>query len=273
METPPIDNPTPWEQTEAAAWISSFEAAPAPSRTTLGLSCEQRGAMAIFRARSLPAWFFNRVTGVGLDAPADRAELDQIIDDFVAAGTECGVCVTDAAQPQDIPTWLEERGFRHTTTLARLIRSTSALPSPSAPVQIRAVGRQESGLFGHTARRGFDMPAVLEGMFSAIPGRAGWRTYVAFIKGEPAATGALFVSGKIGWLGFGSTLPEYRGRGIHGAMLARRMADATDLGCRWLQTETNLAVGDEPTPSLDNIREAGFQIAYQRKNYVLSRKP
>jgi hypothetical protein len=51
-------------------------------------------------------------------------------------------------------------------------------------------------------------------------------------------------------------------------MLARRMIDAADLGCRWLQTETNLAEGDEPTPSLDNMKRLGFEMAYARDSHV-----
>ena len=257
-----------WEGTEAAAWNGVWEATPPAVIEALGMSHDEHPSLTIFRAANVPSWFFNRMlVRPGVELP--RPLLDAEIDRFVASGLQFGACVPPATSAE-LPRWLNARGLVHTTTLARMITTTERLPSPAGGVEIRQVGREHAAAFGEIATRGFGMPPACPPWFARLPTREGWRAYLAYVGGEPVATGALYIHGTVGWLGFGSTLDEHRGHGIHRAMLLRRMADAADLGCRWLQTETNHAQGDEPTPSLDNMKRVGFQMAYTRDNYVLT---
>jgi GNAT superfamily N-acetyltransferase len=256
------------EQVEAAAWLSAWDAAPGSVRAEAGLSVERDGAVTAFRAGHAPTWFFNRVIGLGLDQPARPAQVAAILDRYRELGVPHGVGLVPGALPAELPRWLEERGLVPTTTLARMVRDVTALPDPGAEVTIRPVGREDARRFGEIGARGFDMPRFCIDWFAQLVGRDGWRTYLAYRAGEPIATGALYVHGTVGWLGFGSTLPDHRGHGVHRAMLARRIVDAADLGCRALQTETNLPRADEPTPSLDNMKRNGFRLVYARRNYV-----
>ena len=82
------------------------------------------------------------------------------------------------------------------------------------------------------------------------------------------AGGALFVKGDVGWLGIASTLPAYRPRGAQGALMARRIRDGADLGCRWLVTETGEDTPHHPNPSYHNMLRTGFSLAYRRPNYI-----
>jgi hypothetical protein len=69
----------------------------------------------------------------------------------------------------------------------------------------------------------------------------------------PACVGALFINGGCVWLGFGATLPSYRGKGIQGT----------------LAIETGHAGMDEsPNQSHRNVLRAGFLHAYFRHQYV-----
>lgn len=257
------------EATEAAAWQSAWEATPDAVVEALAMSKDETESLTIFRALKAPSWFFNRIL-VRVGNPVPRAALDSELDRYVAAGVQHGVCVPPKSAPAELPQWLLERGLAQTSTLARMIRSTEGLPSTGAEAEIRQVGREEAAAFADTAVRGFGMPPICGEWFGRLASQDGWRTYVAFADGKPVGTGALFLDKGVGWLGFGCTLPGYRKRGLHRAMLARRMTDAADLGCRHLQTETNLAVADEPTPSLDNMRGLGFEMAYARPNYVFT---
>lgn len=256
-----------WEGIESAAWHSVWEATPPAMLEALDLSRDEYPSLTVFRGLKAPSWFFNRAI-VRVGAPLPLALLDRELDRYAEAGVQHGVCVPPGSEPAELGQWLEARGLKATTTLARMIRSTERLPSAGAEVDIRQVGREEAAIFGETTARGFGMPTMIGEMFGTIGTKDGWRTYLAFADGKPVGTGALFIDGNVGWLGFGSTIAEYRNRGIHRAMFVRRMTDAADLGCRWLQTETNLAVADEPTPSLDNMVRLGFQMAYARPNYV-----
>jgi hypothetical protein len=76
------------------------------------------------------------------------------------------------------------------------------------------------------------------------------------------------VKGATGWVGFGATLPSHRKRGGQGAIMARRIAEGIDLGCKWLVTETGEDSPERPNPSYHNMLRTGFQLAYQRPNYI-----
>ena len=65
-----------------------------------------------------------------------------------------------------------------------------------------------------------------------------------------------------------ATRPSHRRRGAQGALLARRIRDAADLGCRWLVTETGEDLPERPNPSFRNMLRTGFELAYQRANYL-----
>jgi hypothetical protein len=149
------------------------------------------------------------------------------------------------------------------------VRGVEAFPDPDVDVVIRLVGREDALRFGETAARGFQLPEWCIPWFARLAGRDGWRAYLAYRAGEPVATGALHVQGTVGWLGFGTVVADHRRRGLHRVMIARRMCDAADLGCRWLQTETHLPHAGEPTPSLDSMVRSGSSVAYARHNYVL----
>ena len=60
--------------------------------------------------------------------------------------------------------------------------------------------------------------------------RPGWSLYFARIDGKPAAEGILYVRDRVGYLADASCDPSFRGRGLHAALLARRIAEAAKAG-------------------------------------------
>ena len=66
----------------------------------------------------------------------------------------------------------------------------------------------------------------------------------------------------------GATAPKFRGRGSQGAVLARRIECALDLGCQEMVTCTGIAVPGDPQHSYSNIKRAGFRETYIRDNYA-----
>ncbi|WP_420963913.1 hypothetical protein [Brucella sp. IR073] len=256
------------EQAEMAAWESVWDAAPAAVRQKLGLSKERVGNVLVLRAANCPVAFFNRILGLGLDEPADRSWLEEQLETYAAAGVPYGVGLCREARPAEISGWLEAGGLRKKASLAKMMRSTDQLPSEDLRTVIREVGIEEANLFAKTAAAGFGVPDSLAELFEALPGREGWRFYLSFDAGEAVGTGALFVRGDVAWIGFGSTIPSHRHRHLHGAMMAHRMHVAADLGCRWLITETDLPHDGEPAPSFHNMQRLGFELAYERANFV-----
>ena len=65
-----------------------------------------------------------------------------------------------------------------------------------------------------------------------------------------------------------ATLPSHRGRGAQSAFLARRIADATAAGCTVLSAETGKPAEGVRNPSLENLTRVGFEVLYDRVNWV-----
>jgi hypothetical protein len=79
----------------------------------------------------------------------------------------------------------------------------------------------------------------------------------------------MYVSGDRAWLGIGALQAGARRKGGQGALLARRIVDGLARGARWFATETGKPLPGEPHPSFSNIQRAGFEIAYERANWML----
>ena len=138
----------------------------------------------------------------------------------------------------------------------------------STDLRIESIGAAHAETFAGVACAAFGMPAAVGPMLTATIGRPGWQHYLAFDGEQAVATAALYVREGVGWLGVGSTLPSHRRRGAQGALMARRIRDGGDLGCRWLVTETGEDTPEQPNPSYHNMLRTGFRLAYQRPNYV-----
>ncbi len=122
--------------------------------------------------------------------------------------------------------------------------------------------------FAATACEGLGAPDAMIPWLAAGVGQPGWRHYMAFAANQPVAAGAMFVHAGRAWLGLGSTLPPWRGHGAQGALMARRITDATEMGCEWIATETREQTEQHPSPSFRNMMRCGFQLAYARPNFI-----
>src|SRR5262249_16640592 len=60
--------------------------------------------------------------------------------------------------------------------------------------------------------------------------RPGWPLFLARVDGRPAAEGILYVKDGVGYLADASCDPAHRRRGLHAALLARRIAEAARAG-------------------------------------------
>lgn len=105
----------------------------------------------------------------------------------------------------------------------------------------------------------------------AVPASEGWHCFVAFAGDEPAAAGALFAEGSVGWLGAAATRPAFRRRGGQRAVVAARIERARELGLTTLVVETEAPTEDCAAGSHRNIVRAGFREEYIRPNWLSPR--
>ncbi len=206
---------------------------------------------------------FNRALGLGLDEPATEDGLDEIFD--FLAGTNAYLSVAPEARPAELPKWLEARGLAPGRGWTKFTRPTADPPEAHTALRVERVVTGEA--FGPAAARGFEAPELFDDWLGRLPGREGWHCFVAFDGDEPAGAGALYVTGTIGWVGVGATVPEHRGKGAQSANIARRIEAAAELGCELVVTETGAPIGGVPGPSYRNLTRAGFEPTYVRANY------
>jgi GNAT superfamily N-acetyltransferase len=87
----------------------------------------------------------------------------------------------------------------------------------------------------------------------------GWSLYVAKVDGRPVATAILFTHAGVGYFADAATDPAFRGRGIHAALLTRRLRDAGAAGVEFV-----CSGADFLSTSHRNMERAGMRLVFLR---------
>lgn len=257
------------ERLERAALADLHTAAPAPVRERLGLRLEEVDGVAVSIAEHDPSIMLNRAIGLGVEQQASRDTVESVRAAYDAAGIgRYFVHAHPQARPAELRDWLQAAGLAPYRGWMKFVRGREAPPAARSDLRVERIGPEHAGAFGRIVADAFDMTPPAAEALAALADRRGWHLYMSFAGDEPAGTGALFVRDEAGWLDFGATRPEFRRRGSQRALLARRLREAPDLGCRLLFTETGEAVPGDPQHSYRNIRWAGFREGGLRDNFV-----
>lgn len=247
------------ERAELQGTHDMFVAAPPHLAEEHGIRHARIGTAACIACAALPGnRMFNHVLGL-----EDAGDLEEITEWYGA----CGEWFVAATPGAGLEPGLEQRGFERDYAWAKFSRPAAAAPGAATDLTIEEVGPEHGPELGRIAATAFGLPAWTGEWLAALPGRPGWHCFVAFDGESPAATGSMYVSGEVAWLGLGATDPEFRRRGAQGALLAARIALAGELGCAWVTTETGEAVEERPSNSYRNITRAGFVERYVRPNH------
>jgi GNAT superfamily N-acetyltransferase len=232
---------------------------------------ELGGAVCIALPETPRSAMFNRVLGLGLEEPATPGLLHEITGFFGGLGVEWCVALSPHAEPPELSTWLEARGLVPGYAWAKFQRGLQEPAERETELRlVEAEPGAAAAAFADVFVRAYGTPELFRDWLARVPGRPGWRCFVALDGETPAATGALFANEGVGWLGVAGTLPEHRRRGAQGAILAARIRAAGEEGCDVLVTETGEQVEGRPSASYRNIERAGFELAYVRPNYLSS---
>jgi len=103
-------------------------------------------------------------------------------------------------------------------------------PAPDK-VSITAVDDKSFGRFADVYVEAFGRDDIQRPDLEAWSVLKNWKFYLAEVDGAPAGAGILSIHGDVGYLASAATLPGMRKRGVHSALLHRRMADAASAGC------------------------------------------
>jgi len=235
---------------------------------SLGAAVDAVGPAAVFSARTVPGILFNRALGLGVFASASRADAAAVIRCFAERGVNRYlVHLHPQATPPRLRDWLGELGlapFRR--AWAKFSRGDEPIAPAETSLRIEAIDQGSAADFARIAIDGYGLPPTAAGLLRPLAGRPRWHLYLTYAGDRPAGTAAMFIDGDVGWLGWGATEPEYRGRGSQRALLARRITDALALGCRRFHVELGESVPGEPQSSYHNMLRAGFTRTYVRDN-------
>jgi hypothetical protein len=258
---------------EASAFRAMYAAAPDPS---LGIATHEIAGATLLICKGLPAPIFNRVIGLGNTTPASARDLDHIVAAYRAAGLKnWWICLSPDAQPETIDEMLSMRGFTLAPrkSWAKVVRDNSPILKMKTTLEIRTIRPGEEPTLAETLCAAYRMPPSAAPWFARIPTMKGWKAVAAFDGGAMIGAGMLYTNGENAWLGVAGVRPEARGRHAHRALMIERIRLASSSGCQCIATETGEPIGDEASPSLDNMYACGFTRLFGRLNYAAPAPP
>jgi hypothetical protein len=258
------------EMGEALAFRDIYEAAAALPGDPVGPITARPGGGVAFAFTRLDIGFFNRVIGVGVARPAVESDVDEVVAFYDGARRETAVAqIAPHAAPSNVVGWFEARGFNRSRTWVKMWHDLASIRDAKTDLRIEVVGPDRADDFGRLGVvEAYGFPEVIGPSAGATAGRPGWTHYMGFDGDTPVSTAAMRIEDGVAWFGFGATSESHRGRGGQSALFARRLLDARDAGCRFAVVETGKETPEDPNPSYRNMVRSGFQLAYERHNWV-----
>lgn len=238
---------------------------------------ELAGGFACFTGPGSP---LNKLAGLGFSGPLDAVELALVEAEFARRGAPLQVELSSLAEPSLFPL-LCGRGYvlQGFENVLGLRLPAEAPPGAHGDVEIAPSGDAELPLWLNVVVSGFASPDlqgvpshesiprdVLERVMGDMAGAAGFLRYVARRNGVPAGGAGLRVFEGVAQLCGAATLPAHRRHGVQSALLARRLADASQVGCDVATVTTQPG-----SKSQQNVQRLGFDLLYTRA--VLVRSP
>lgn len=255
---------------EIQAWQDMYNAAGKDISEKFGIKVFTVGSACISIAKNIDILAYNRVIGLGLTERATEKMLDDIISKYKESDVKrFFIQIHPEASPADLKKWFQRRNILHHNNWVKHYRGVEDPPFVETDLEIREIGdKKEAEQFGHIITKSFEWPDEMKYWFANLAGRKCWKTYLAFDGTKPVAASSLYVKEDCGWLSFASTLPDYRGKGAQSALIARRIQDAAELGCKVLTVETAEDNEQNRSQSMQNIQKTGFEVAFIRPNFI-----
>lgn len=214
------------------------------------------GAAVALRAPGVPVDNFNVIGGLS-DDQADLVE--EMAAWFADVGAPARFTFAPGRPMARMARALAAAGFAQTGFHGALAGCPEPSGAPAPGVAVRRVETADDVAdFEDAYHAGWEVGGwrVSTEPWRGLPG---WSLYTGLVDGRPAGAGILFVDAGVGYLADAAVTPAFRGRGVHRALLDRRIADARAAGCDLI-----CAGAAFPSTSLRNMQRAGLSVAYTR---------
>ena len=208
-------------------------------------------------------WYGNKVLGL---EPSSEADLDEVIDLFARHNLSFRFEIMPGNLNSALASQLHKLGF------CQMSFNTAVYGQPSLAtggtshkhVKVREVQMNDMDHFLDLYQDGFGLPRLQGKEREAVLlwlQRAKSNLYlcIAHVEDVPAGVGILYVKDGIGLLADATTLPEFRGKGCHTAMIHHRIAQAEKSNCDLLTSFVEFG-----STSHLNLERAGLRVAYTK---------
>jgi GNAT superfamily N-acetyltransferase len=226
--------------------------------------------IAALMARHIPSPSFNRV--VGLRA-GDEAHIAPLVAWYREHGVSARFQVVPGEYDASLGRELARHGFFHSgfhPALACRADDPLAVPPAADIERVTTAAAMEDFLAAYVA--GWELAEKDHAQFKANVRpwlhQPGWSLYVARADGRPAAIATVFVQGDTAYCADATTDPAFRRRGLHSALLHRRIMDAKAAGAD-LVTSGAAFLSD----SYRNMERIGLRLMFMRAIWTAMPKP
>jgi len=224
------------------------------------------GGYLIYTGDSMP---INRAVGLGVHGPVTPADLDLAEQFYRRRYLPSRIDACPLADGSLVEL-LNLRGYRLEKFYSVLLYPLSELGAPeAAPAGIRVsqAGPDDAELWLRTVAQGFEETDVpTQAMLDILAPNfytSHAACFFAWVDGQPAGGGGMYVHEGVAEFGGASTRPEFRRRGVQTTLLHTRLSTARAQGC-----DLAMVLTSPGSASQRNIERVGFRLAYTKVTAV-----
>lgn len=225
------------------------------------------GNATAFSAKNIPGPSFNTVKGL---KDGDEKQIQNIIHFYKEKDIPVRFELTPAHASSNLLACLSDAGFYHNDFHSTLYSSCfvdDTCSEINEKIAIRKLEEHEFDIFADIYIKGFQMPQfLLTGVAQnnqILHKNEDWTFYLATYNDEPAGIGVLFIKNRIATLSAAATLPKLRGKGIHSALIKKRIYQAYVQDCDLIVGQARFG-----STSQNNMERAGLGIAYTKAIWI-----
>jgi GNAT superfamily N-acetyltransferase len=210
----------------------------------------------------------NRAICLGLNEELSEDVVAMLGSIYGAQNTPWSIELSPAATTPHVLSLLRSARLRRGLATAVLAINCSETSQPLSRFPIRRVGSEWGEQAANLEADTFRVSNTVRSLLTVVPSLESFRQWLAFDDDLPVAACVTHIHGDSAWFGWSVTAPNYQRQGIQSAMLAHCIADAHQLGCRWMTAETAVGTANEPDRSHKNMLRFGFSEVYRRYSYI-----
>ena len=252
------------DKSEIESLASRLKALQQMKGNPMDAAMKKFGDCTAFTVKNIPGPAFNLVKGFNEN---DLNEFKEILAFYNYKEIPCRFEITPAQASLPLFRTLSRNGFSqssfHSVLYSSCLEACNKEAEVNSQLSIRLLKEHEFDIFAEIYTQGFGMPAFLKDSIAAnnkvLHRNEHWFFYLATLGDVPAGIGVLFTKGRTAVLAASATLPQLRNKGIHSALIQKRVQTARQLNCGLITGQARFG-----SVSQNNMERAGLKLAYTK---------